>query len=104
MPSACYQVLVYIVGRWTIPLAIGNAILQLAFAVPIVVLALNGTLINPAFAAEIGWPPLAESDGIVMLGVAAGVTLVTGWEIVDAFRRARRAQRAQPIAGLTQTG
>ena len=68
------QVLVHVVGRWTIPLAVGNAALQLAFAVPILVMALNGTLINPEFAAEIGWPELAENGGIVMLGVTVGVT------------------------------
>lgn len=97
------QVLVYIVGRWTIPLAVGNAVLQLAFAVPVIVLALNGMLINPAFAAEIGWPALAESDGIVMLAVAVGTTLVSGWEIVDAFRRARRAQRRAIVPGAAPT-
>ncbi len=100
---AVVQVVVYIVGRWTIPLAIGFTVLEVAFAVPVIVLALNGTLINPAFATEVGWPPLAERDGIVMLAIAAGVTLVTAWEIFDAFRRARRAPRAQPIAGLGQT-
>jgi hypothetical protein len=100
---AVLQVLVYIVGRWTIPLAIGFAVLEVAFAAPVIVLALNGTLINPTFAAEIGWPPLAERDGIVMLAIAAATTLVTAWEIFDAFRRARRAPRAQPIVGLGQT-
>jgi len=100
---AVVQVVVYVVGRWTIPLAIGSSVLSVAFALPVVVLALNGTLINPAFAAEIGWPPLAEQDGIVMLAIAAGVTVVTAWEIFDAFRRALRAPRAQPSAGLGQT-
>jgi hypothetical protein len=96
---AILQVAVYVVGRWTMALATGNALLQVAFAVPIVVLALTGTLVNPAFAAEIGWPELAEGDGLVMLAVAAGVTLVSGWEIVDAFRRARRAQQRIPLSG-----
>lgn len=100
---AVVQVVVYMVGRWTIPLAIGFTVLEVAFAVPIIVLALNGTLINPAFAAEIGWPPLAERDGIVMLAIAAVATLVTAWEIFDAFRRALRPPRAQAIAGLGQT-
>lgn len=100
---AMLQVLVFVVGRWTIPLAIGFTILEVTFAVPVIVLALSGTLINPAFAAEIGWPPLAERDGPVMLVIAAATTLVTAWEIFDAFRRARRAPRAQPIAGLGQT-
>lgn len=97
------QVLVFVVGRWTIPIAAGYTALEVAFAVPVIVLALNGTLINPAFAAEIGWPPLAERDGIVMLAIAAVTTLVTAWEIFDAFRRARRAPRAEPIIGLGQT-
>jgi hypothetical protein len=48
------QVVVYVVGPWTMPLAIGNAALQVACAVPVVVLALSGGIINPAFAAEIG--------------------------------------------------
>jgi len=78
-------------------------VLEVAFALPIVAFALSGTLINPAFAAEIGWPPLAERDGPVMIVIAIGTTLVTAWEIFDAFRRARRAPRAQPIAGLGQT-
>jgi len=100
---AVYQVLVYLVGRWTIPLAIGFTVLELAFALPVIAFALSGTMINPAFAAEIGWPPLAERDGPVMLVIAAATTLVHAWEIFDAFRRARRAPRAQPLAGLGQT-
>lgn len=99
---AVYHVIVYLVGRWTIPLAIGFTILEVAFALPVIAFALSGTLINPAFAAEIGWPPLAERDGPVMIVVAIASTLVTAWEIFDAFRRARRAPRVQPIAGLGQ--
>lgn len=98
-----YQVIVYVVGRWTIPLAIGFTALEVAFAVPVIALALGGTLISPAFAAEIGWPPLAERDGPVMIVIAIGTTLVTGWEIIDAFRRARRSPPAHPAAGLEQT-
>ena len=100
---AALHVVVYLVGRWTIPLATGFAALEIAFAVPVIALALSGTLINPAFAAEVGWPPLAERDGIVMVAIAAATTLITAWEIFDAFRRARRAPRAQPIVGLGQT-
>jgi hypothetical protein len=61
-----------------------------AFAVPFVVLALTGSLINPAFAAEVGWSQLADGDGIVMLALAAATVLNNGWEAVDGFRRARR--------------
>lgn len=100
---AVLQVAVFAAGRWTIPLAAGHGLLQLAFAVPVVWLALNGTLIEPAFAAEVGWPPLAEGDGPAMLGLVAAVILVTAWEIFDALRRARRGRRGQPAVAIVQS-
>ena len=92
--QAVFHIVKLTVGRWTIGLAIVNAILLAAFAVPFAVLAVTGSLINPAFAAEVGWPPLAEGDGIVMLALAAASILISGWEAIDGFRRARR--RPQP--------
>ena len=89
LAQAVLQVIVFAVGRWTMPLAIAFAPLQLAFAAPIVWLAMNGVLINPAFAAEVGYPALAEGDKPVMLAVAVGTTLASVWEIVSAFVRAR---------------
>jgi hypothetical protein len=85
------------VGRWTMPLATAHAVLQVAFAAPLVYLALTGTLINPAFADAIGYPPLAEADGPVMVWAAAATVLITGWEIVDAFRKARRGHVPEPL-------
>ncbi len=93
------QVVIFLVGRWTIPFAIVFALLQLGFSIPVIYLALTGTLINPAFADALGWPPLAEGDGLVMLGVAAGTAMVTGWEIYDGFRRARRANAGAAALG-----
>ncbi len=90
--QAVFHIVKLMVGRWTIALAIVNAVLLVALAIPFAVLALTGSLINPAFAAEIGWPPLAEGDGVVMLVVAAATILTTGWEVVSGFRRARRPQ------------
>lgn len=59
-------------------------------------------LINPAFADALGWPPLADGNGPVMLSIAAGTVLVTAWEIFDGFRRARRADTA--MAGIGEPG
>jgi hypothetical protein len=87
---------VYLVGRWTVPLVTAFAILESAFAVPVIVLALKGAIINPAFAEEIGWRPLAEGDGPAMLALAAGVLLVTAWEIISAVRRAIRSRGSVP--------
>jgi hypothetical protein len=96
---AVLPVIVFIVGRWTMVLAVGHAVLRVAFALPLIVLALKGTLVNAAFAEHVGWPSLAEGDGAVMLAVAVGTTFVTGWEIVSAFRRPRRAHRAGLLVG-----
>ncbi len=92
--QVAFQVMKLLVGRWTIGLAAINAVLAAAFGIPFALLAVNGALVNPAFAAEIGWPALADGDGIVMVAVAVGTLLVTGWEIVDGFRKARRPQPA----------
>jgi hypothetical protein len=90
--QALFHIVKLVVGRWTIGLAVVNAVLLAAFAVPFAYLALTGALINPAFAAEIGWPPLAEGDGVAMLAVAAATILISGWEAFDGFRKARRPQ------------
>lgn len=87
------QLVVFSIGHWSIPLAVVFTALELGFAVPIVYLALNGMLVNPAFAQLIGYPPLAEGDGALMIVIAISVALVTGWEIFDAFRKALRSQR-----------
>jgi len=83
------RMVIFRIGRWTLPLASVHAALEVAFSGPLIVLALTGSLINPAFAREVGWPPLADGNGVVMLGIVVGVVLVTAWEIFDGFRRAR---------------
>ena len=88
---AGFQFVKHLVGRWTMPLAVTHGALQLAIGAIFVGLALSGMVINPAFAAEVGWPPLADGTGPVMVWASVGVTLVTVWEIWDGFRMARRA-------------
>ena len=84
------RIAIHRAGRWTMPLAVSHAVLEVAFAGPVIYLALTGTLINPEFADALGWPPLADGGGPIMVWIAAGVLLVTGWEIFDGFRHARR--------------
>lgn len=77
------------------PLAGAHAVMQVLFAAPVAYLALNGSLVNPAFSAEIGRAPLAEGDSPAMVWLAVGVVLVAAWEAFRPFRRARETQ-AQP--------
>ncbi|MGH2445479.1 MAG: permease prefix domain 1-containing protein [Candidatus Limnocylindria bacterium] len=96
------HVIIFLAGRWTTTFAITHALLEAAFAVPVVALALTGSLINPDFADALGWPPLADGRGLPMIVLAAAVLLVTGWEIIDGFRRARRANAGG--AGIGEPG
>lgn len=89
--QALLQVAVYARGRWTMRLAGVNAVIGIAFAAPVVVLALQGRIIDPAFGAAIGYPELGAANGITMIIVAISVALVTAWDILDAFRKARAA-------------
>ena len=91
---AVLEIVIFLVGRWTAQLAVTNAVLHVAFAVPAVALALTGSFVNPAFSDALGWPPLDDGNGPVMLAVAAVSVLVAAWEIFDGFRRARRADTA----------
>ena len=88
---AAVHLLVFLAGRWTIQLAAVYALVQLAFSVPMIWLVLTGSLINPAFADALGWPPLADSNGWAIRLFAALVAVVTAWEIFSAFRKARSA-------------
>ncbi len=98
------RIAIHRAGRWTMPLAVGHGMLEVAFAGPLIYLALTGMLINTEFADAVGWPPLAEADGPVMVWVAAGVLLVTAWEIFDGFRKARRPRAATGELDLGRTG
>lgn len=98
---AIIHVFVYTVGRWTTGFAVLFGVVEVAWAAPIVWLALKGTLINPAFAAHIGYPALSEGDGPAMLAIAIFSTVITAWEIFDAFRKTRRAQGAGGLLGAT---
>ncbi|MFG1779207.1 permease prefix domain 1-containing protein [Micromonospora sp. NPDC049051] len=73
----------YRVGHWTWPLVVVNAVLNLAFAVPVVWLMSTDRLLNPDFVARFEW--LGEGDNLNMVATAviAGTVLVTLWDILD---------------------
>ena len=76
------------VGRWSMTLAGVNALLLLAFALPIVIIALSGQLIDFYYADGIGWHGLPDATGLPMLAVDAGVSLYAAWAIARGYVRA----------------
>jgi hypothetical protein len=86
-------VLVHRRGSWTRGLAVANLALDLAFAVPLLLLLRGGSLFNPEFVdllVEGGW---ADAERDLNLSTAIGVLVVLVWEGVEASRRVRAAGR-----------
>lgn len=100
--AAALHVIVFMVGRWSLALEAGHAALRVALAVPIVALALNGSIVNPAFAEGVGWPSLSDGNAPAMLAVAIFTTLANGLVILKIFRRARRVQLSGTVLDAQQ--
>ncbi|MFJ6197673.1 permease prefix domain 1-containing protein [Micromonospora sp. NPDC092111] len=88
--SLVLEVVKYRTGRWTWSLVAVNALLDLAFAVPVVWLLLTERLLNPDLVARFSW--LRDGDG---LGIATRVSVVvvaaiTLWDVVESVVKARR--------------
>jgi hypothetical protein len=92
--EAVLAIAVYGVGRWTMPLAVANGILNLIIAVPALWLLGQGRLINPDF-----FPTIIEgSDGTEVQNIIATIVgfvivAVAIWDTTDAALKAARARR-----------
>lgn len=71
---------------WTWPAAWTNLALAALFAVPTIVLLLDGAIVNPDLVAHLEWD--ADVTQQAMNAVAIGVGLVSLWEAFDGFRKA----------------
>ncbi|WP_089155738.1 permease prefix domain 1-containing protein [Micromonospora sp. NBS 11-29] len=80
----------YRAGRWTWPLVAVNALLNLAFAAPVVWLLLTDRLLNPELIERFAW--LREGGADDVTRIAAVVTVViAAWDVIDSAVKARRA-------------
>lgn len=76
-------------GRWSTGLAVTEVALDLAFAVPVLVLLWAGTLFNPAFVDVLvdgGW---ASAERDLTVSTAIGTVVVLVWSVVETVRRSR---------------
>ncbi|MET8911600.1 permease prefix domain 1-containing protein [Micromonospora sp. NPDC004551] len=80
----------YRAGRWTWPLVAVNAVLDLAFAVPVVWLMSTDRLLNPDFVDRFTWLGREENLNTIATIVVAGTVLVVVWDIVDSAIKAYR--------------
>lgn len=86
------EVAKYRARRWTWRLVAVNALLNLAFAAPVVWLLLTDRLLNPELIDRFAW--LRDGGAHDVAVIAAVVTVVIAvWDVVDSVVKARRAAR-----------
>ncbi len=92
---------VFVRGRMTWTLAILNALLGAAFAIPAVYLLQNGLLFNPALVAEIDQATGGQWLGWTVTITSVVIVLIFGFDAVDGFMKARRASNpaVRAVAG-----
>ncbi|MFI7577128.1 HAAS signaling domain-containing protein [Micromonospora sp. NPDC049497] len=83
----------YRARRWTWRLVVVNAVLDLAFALPVIGLLLTDRLLNPEFVQRFEWLRDGGNLDTVAGGIVVGVAAVTIWDLVDSVVKARRAAR-----------
>lgn len=92
------DVVLYLLGRWTLPLAAVNTVLDVAFAGVVIGLVASDRLFDPAFVAALGQGPVfdaAQAADVVAAagtGIAWSVGLVCAADAVSGWVKAARAQ------------
>lgn len=91
--TAVLSIVVYLNGRWTVPLAAFNAVLNVVVAGPAIWLLSQDRLLNPEFWLTVIPAPDAEKV-YTILSVLTGFAIagIAIWSSVDAFLKARRAR------------
>ena len=85
-----FTVVVYAARRWTWPIAIANAALGAAFAIPAVWLLQTGQLLSPQVTAEMERIGAEASLAPTMAVISVVIIGVVAWDAIDGFRRAYR--------------
>ncbi|MET7835393.1 hypothetical protein GA0070622_4530 [Micromonospora sediminicola] len=79
-------------GRWTWPLVAVNALLNLAFAAPVVWLLLTDRMLNPDLVERFAWLREGGADDVARIAVVVTVVIAV-WDVIDSAVKAVRARR-----------
>lgn len=90
--EAGFAVVLYLAGRWTYAFAGVNAVLALAFMVPVLWLLSTGQVFDWAFLANVDWG--ADASTWISGITAAAVLFIGLWDIGDGFLKARKSGRS----------
>ncbi|MDN5894256.1 MAG: hypothetical protein L0H93_09540 [Nocardioides sp.] len=98
-----FEVIRFRAQHWTAPLAVAKTVLTIAFAVPVIWLAVTDRLFNPPYLADLDRLWVDVDAGHLNTIVWITVAVVALWDIADSWRKARLASREEPLGrdGLT---
>ncbi|MGW5558758.1 permease prefix domain 1-containing protein [Micromonospora sp. NPDC003944] len=88
--SAIFELVKYRIGRWTWALFGVKALLNLAFSVPLIWLALSDRLLNPALAERFSWLADAENRDVLASIIAVTTAVIMVWDLIDTAMKTRR--------------
>ena len=96
-----FTIVLYLNGRWTVPLATANAVLNAAFAVPAIWLLQQGRLVNPDLVAALEAIAGGAWFGPTAAVIAVVVAVISAWDAIDGFLKAGRSRGAMglPVMG-----
>jgi hypothetical protein len=93
-----HAVVLYSVGRWTVPLLVTVVLLNLVTAAVVIWLLVAGRLLNPEFFAEFGWNDVFAVDGVGTIVTILGVVVIAIGGILDAAVKTRRTLAGEAAA------
>ncbi|MDO9591304.1 MAG: hypothetical protein Q7J04_09200, partial [Microcella sp.] len=89
-----FVIVLYRHRTWSWGLAVGNTVVNVAAAVPLIVLVLTDSVVNPEFSARLAdLPELIDAGPQLAVGVAVVIGAVSLWDSVDGLRKAAQASR-----------
>ena len=94
--EAIFAIVLYRVRHWTVPLAIVNTVLALAFAIPAMILLWSGEVMNSRFAARLDLGDLFSEGGVVTIILVFVTGVIAAADIIDGFVRAIRGSGSWP--------
>jgi hypothetical protein len=89
-----HAVLLFRAGRWSLPLAIANVVLNLAAAGPLIWLIVTGRLYNAAFFAAFGWDRVIAPDGVATIPTVLAIAVIAIAASIDGFVKVRGSARS----------
>ncbi len=89
--EALFAIALFVRGRWSMPMAVINAVLGAAFAIPAIYLLANALLLDPGLVDAITSTTGTEWLEITTWVTALVIALVVFFDAYDGFMKARRA-------------